>query len=43
MAIEIVHGWFHHTQNSIMSKGNNRPDEEAKTEALRGPDLSHPL
>jgi hypothetical protein len=41
-AIGIVHCRSHQTDDSIVSKGNNRADEAARAVALRGLDSSHP-
>lgn len=43
VAIGIVYWWSHQTDHSIISKGNNQTDVEARAEALEGPDPSYPL
>jgi hypothetical protein len=41
-AIGIIHYRSHQTDDSIVSKGNNRADKAARATALRDLDLSHP-
>ena len=41
-AIGIIHCRSHQTDDSIVSKGNNRTDEAVRAVALRGPDSSYP-
>lgn len=41
-AIGIIYCWSHQIDNSIISRGNNRADEAARTAALQDPDLPHP-